>query len=136
MTGCDAPAIAHSGSFSPWPVSTHTTVAPRCSVPAAWSLSSPATLAALAGSANNPSRATRRYDARISRSVTARICPSDSVAADSAFRHDAGLPMRMAVAIVCGSLTTSPRTIGAAPCAWNPNSCGGSTMTPSWRYSE
>ena len=26
--GCEAPAIAHSGSFSPWPVNMHTTVAP------------------------------------------------------------------------------------------------------------
>ena len=33
VTGRAAPAIAHSGSFSPWPVSTHTTVAPAGSDP-------------------------------------------------------------------------------------------------------
>jgi hypothetical protein len=68
--------------------------------------------------------------------VTAAIAPSDAVAAATAFSHDAGFPIRIAVAIVCGSGTGSPRTIGAAPAAWNPNSCGGSVITPSRRYSE
>ena len=36
----------------------------------------------------------------------------------------AGLPMRMAVATVCGSATGLPRTIGAAPAAWKPNMRG------------
>ena len=93
-------------------------------------VSSPATLAAPpARRTSPPARPPVRR--RISRSVTARICPSDSVAAATALPQDAGFPIRMAVAIVCGSFTASPRTIGAAPCAWNPNSWGGSAITPS-----
>ena len=68
--------------------------------------------------------------------MTDAIAPSDSVAARTAWSHDAGLPMRIAVAIVCGSFTGAPSTNGAAPAAWNPNSCGGSWITPSARYSE
>ena len=34
--------------------------------------------------------------------------------------HRAGLPMRMALAIVSGSATGAPRTSGAAPSAWKP----------------
>ena len=51
------PAIAHSGSFRPWPVSTQTTVAPTGSVPSAWRRSRPATLArAAAGTGRHPVR--------------------------------------------------------------------------------
>ena len=59
-TGCAAPEIAHSGSFSPWPVRMHTTVAPAGSVPAACELEQTGDAGRLAGSANRPSRATRR----------------------------------------------------------------------------
>ena len=104
-------------------------------MPSACRCRSPATLAADAGSAKSPSRATRRYAARISRSVTARIAPSDSFAAATAFSHDAGFPIRIAVAIVCGSFTGCPSTIGAAPCAWKPKSRGGSWIMPASRYS-
>ena len=52
--------------------------------------------------------------------MTAVIEPPDSSRARTAPFHDAGLPMRIAVATVCGSATTSPVTIGAAPAAWNP----------------
>jgi hypothetical protein len=58
------------------------------------------------------------------------------VAAAIARSHDAGLPMRIAVAIVFGTFTGSPLTSGAAPAAWKPNSRGGSAMVPSARYSE
>ena len=44
--------------------------------------------------------------------------------------------MRMAEAIVEGCSMGCPRTMGAAPCAWNPNSCGGSAIVPSDRYSR
>ena len=68
--------------------------------------------------------------------MTAPIAPSESLAAATALSQEAGFPMRIAVAIVCGSFTGSPRTIGAAPCAWKPMSLGGSWITPSARYSE
>lgn len=43
--------------------------------------------------------------------------------------------MRMAVAMVCGSLTTSPRTIGALPEAWKPHMRGVCEAMPSAAYS-
>jgi hypothetical protein len=36
----------------------------------------------------------------------------------------AGLPMRIAVAMVSGFATGCPRTIGAAPAAWKPHILG------------
>ena len=68
--------------------------------------------------------------------MTDQMPPPDSRAASMARSQDAGLPIRIAVAIVCGSATGSPVTSGAAPGAWNPNSCGGSAIMPSARYSE
>src|SRR5205085_620457 len=65
---------------------------------------------------------------RISRSVTARIAPSESRAASSACFHEAGLPMRIAVAIVDGFSIGCPLTIGAAPAAWKPNMRGRNVM--------
>ena len=97
----------------------HTTSEPRGSVPSAADCSSPATLAADAGSTNTASRAdSSRYAARISSSVTAANCPPDSSRAVTAAAHDAGAPIRMAVAIVSGWLTGAPCTSGAAPAAW------------------
>ncbi|CAL9312054.1 hypothetical protein SUDANB135_04879 [Streptomyces sp. SudanB135_2055] len=43
--------------------------------------------------------------------------------------------MRMAVAMVDGSLTTSPRTIGALPEAWKPHMRGVLELTASAAYS-
>src|SRR3954466_13530718 len=56
--------------------------------------------------------------------------PSELRAASSARPHEAGLPMRIAVAMVWGSVTGCPVTNGAAPAGWKPNSCGGSGTTP------
>ena len=96
----------------------------------------PATLAALAGSTKTPSsRASSRYAARISRSVTASIAPPDSSRAASACCQDAGLPIRIAVAIVDGLATTCPDTIGAAPAAWKPRIVGRWVAMPSAAYS-
>jgi hypothetical protein len=57
-------------------------------------------------------------------SVTASISPPDSSRAFSACLHEAGLPIRIAVAIVIGCLTGAPVTMGAAPAAWKPNMRG------------
>ena len=46
--------------------------------------------------------------------------PPDSSRAASACFQLAGLPMRMAVAMVSGCSIGWPRTIGAAPAAWKP----------------
>jgi len=53
--------------------------------------------------------------------VTARMSPSDSWITSSAGIQLAGLPMRIAVAIVSGFVTGWPRTMGAAPAAWKPH---------------
>ena len=50
--------------------------------------------------------------------------PPDSSRARFAECQEAGLPMRIAVAMVLGSFTASPRTIGAAPDAWKPHMRG------------
>ena len=50
--------------------------------------------------------------------------------------HEAGLPMRMAVAMVSGFSTTWPSTIGAAPAAWNPNIVGSRVDLPASWYSR
>ena len=49
--------------------------------------------------------------------------------------HDAGLPMRIAVAMVSGEVTGEPCTNGAAPAAWNPHRRGQESLTPSALYS-
>src|SRR5208283_3941559 len=89
---------AVSGSFRPWPVSVHTTTEPGLSIPAPAYLSSPATDAADAGSANTPPLAIKRYAARISESVTMSIIPPDSSRAVVAPFQLAGLPILIAVA--------------------------------------
>jgi len=50
--------------------------------------------------------------------VTLSIRPPDSSRAASAKSQEAGLPMRIAVAMVCGCSTGAPSTIGAEPEAW------------------
>ena len=54
------------------------------------------------------------------------ICAStgNTAASAAAYAARAGLPMRMAVASVSGFSTTRPRTMGAAPAACPPSSCG------------
>jgi hypothetical protein len=61
--------------------------------------------------------------------------PPDSSRAASANFQEAGLPIRIAVAIVEGSLTISPRTMGAEPEAWNPHMRGVCSAIPSAAYS-
>ena len=67
--------------------------------------------------------------------MTASIRPPDSSRAASASVHDAGLPTRIAVAAVSGFSTIAPRTIGAAPSAWNPHICGALEDSSSFLYS-
>ena len=63
-------------------------------------------LAADAGSTKIPSVEDRiRWASRICSSVTDSMQPPDSSRAAIAWSHDAGLPMRMAVAMVSGSST-------------------------------
>ena len=69
-------------------------------------------------------------------SVTESMLPPDSSRAASACFHDAGLPMRIAVAIVDGRATGAPLTIGAEPAAWKPRMTGRREVTPSAAYSE
>ena len=103
--------------------------------PAASSLSRPATPAAEAGSTKTPSRrASSACAARICASVTASKRPSDSLAAISASCQEAGLPMRIAVAMVSGSGNGSPVTSGAAPSAWKPHITGRRVARPSSAY--
>ena len=63
------------------------------------------------------------------------MSPPDSSRAASACCHEAGLPIRMAVAIVCGDSTRTPDTIGAAPAAWKPSIRGRFELVPSAAYS-
>ena len=64
------------------------------------------------------------------------IPPPDSDAADVAPYHDAGLPIRIAVAMVSGFSTGWPRTIGAAPAAWKPIIAGSRVDRPASWYSR
>ena len=76
-------------------------------LPSAFFLIKPAIPAALDGSTKIPSfAATKRYAARISSSVTESINPPDESRASTACCQDAGFPIRIAVAIVSGFLTT------------------------------
>jgi hypothetical protein len=59
-------------------------------------------------------------------SDTARTEPCDAVMAAIASSQRAGLPIRIALAIVSGFGTGSPRTSGAAPSAWKPSIIGAS----------
>ena len=56
------------------------------------------------------------------------------VAAASASFHDAGLPIRIAVAMVSGSGNGSPVTSGAAPAAWKPRIPGLRVARPRSAY--
>ena len=72
----------------------------------------------------------------ISSSVTVSMKPPLSRAAARASSPRAGLPMRMAVAIVSGCSTGWPSTSGAAPAAWKPSIWGRLPLTPASRYSR
>ena len=61
--------------------------------------------------------------------------PPEVSRASIALVHDAGLPIRMAVAMVDGCATGSPVTIGAAPAAWKPRITGRFDVTLSAAYS-
>ena len=50
--------------------------------------------------------------------------------------HDAGRPMRMAVATVSGCSMGWPSTIGAAPAAWKPSIRGSRVTRPASWYSR
>ena len=63
------------------------------------------------------------------------MMPPDSSLAASASSQDAGLPILIAVAIVCGCSTGLPVTIGAAPLAWKPNIRGDRDASPARWYS-
>jgi hypothetical protein len=99
------------------------------------SSSKPAIPAAEAGSTKTPSRAASwRWASRIWASLTAANRPPDSLRAASANFHDAGLPTRMAVALVSGSGNGFPVTSGAAPSAWNPRITGFLVARPRSAY--
>ena len=68
--------------------------------------------------------------------MTAVIAPPDSLAAAVAEYQLAGLPIRMAVAIVSGCSTGWPSTMGAAPAAWNPSIRGSRVDRPAALYSK
>ena len=72
----------------------------------------------------------------MARSVTASMRPPDSSRAVRALVQDAGLPIRIAVAIVLGFSTTAPFTMGAAPAAWKPHILGVRVAVPSSAYSR
>ena len=73
------------------------------------------------GSAKTPSVfANNLYACKISSSDTISISPQDCSAASTAYDQLAGLPMRIAVAIVSGSSITCPFTIAAAHSASKP----------------
>ena len=63
------------------------------------------------------------------------MTPPDTSRASTACSHDAGFPIRIAVAMVSGFFTIFPLTIGAAPAAWKPYICGNFDEIPSARYS-
>ena len=105
--------------------------APAGTSPASCVASRPATEAAEPGSTKTPSWDERkRCASRICSSVTASMRPPDSSRAASACVHEAGLPMRIAVAMVSGSSTGCPSTSGAAPAAWKPHILGGCVAGP------
>ena len=53
--------------------------------------------------------------------MTAEIRPPEASRASTACVHDAGSPIRIAVAMVSGYSIRWPTTSGAAPDAWNPH---------------
>src|SRR5439155_497035 len=66
-------------------------------------------------------------------------CPPPAESCTSSARraafHTTGFPLRIAVATVCGSSTTGPSTIAAAPAAWNTIILGNRAIWPAARYS-
>ena len=113
------PSSAVAVSLSPWPVTVTATVAPAYESPSSRSWSRPATPAAEAGSTKTPSRAGQLalggHDLVVGQRPNR---PPDSAAAASASFQEAGLPIRIAVAMVSGCGNGSPVTSGAAPSAW------------------
>ena len=125
-----------SGSLSPCPVSTLTTV-PVGARPPRRASGGPASPAALAGSQKTPSsRASSPWAASISSSVTLSMAPPDSRAAASAPSRLAGAPILMALATVSGFSKSWPATSGEAPSAWNPSIRGAASEYPASRHSE
>ena len=120
---------AVSGSLSPLPVMTQTTLLWFRRMPPRASFNKPATEAADAGSQKMPSsRAIIVYASRISSSVTESIVPPDSSRALTAFFQLAGLPTRMAEATVSGVSMGCPFTMAAAPSASKPIIFGGAPI--------
>src|ERR687894_534538 len=110
-----------SGSLSPCPVRTLTTVPPGPR-PSRASLRRPAIPAAEAGSQKIPSsRASNSWAASISSSVMLSMRPPDSRTAAKAPSLLAGEPMRIALATVSGLSKLRPATRGEAPSAWKPS---------------
>ena len=94
-----------SVSLSAWPVRMATTTASRSIFPRAVSLRNAASVVADAGSQPMPSRPIIAFASAISSSVTSMTKPLLCWTARSAFFHERGLPMRIAVAAVSGCST-------------------------------
>ncbi len=60
--------------------------------------------------------------------------PREAVIASIASSQRAGLPIRIALAIVSGLAIGCPSTSGAAPAAWKPNSRGATSSSPNPRH--
>ena len=117
------PTSAVSGSLRPLPVTVHTTVEPRLTQPSSTDLQQ-------AGDAGGRRRLDEhpfggrdqvicRQDLLVGRGQEAAV---GLVAAPRPRQvHDAGAPIRIAVAMVSGFFTGSPSTSGAAPAAWVPS---------------
>ena len=101
---------AHCGSLRPCPVTVHTIVAPAGTMPARCALSSPAMLAAEPGSTKMPSVEDRHALALEDLVVghQRRCARRTRREPPSAWAQDAGLPMRIAVAIVSGFVDRVP----------------------------
>ena len=120
------PSSAVAVSLRPWPVTVTTTVLPRTTSPPASSGEQP----------GDPGGRGRLDEDAVARGELAlrgqdlvvadraRTRPPDSSRAASASFHEAGLPIRIAVARVSGSGNGSPVTSGAAPSAWKPRITG------------
>ncbi len=66
----------------------------------------------------------------MSTSSIARMPPFESSTAASAWSSRAGLPMRIAVATVCGCGTGARIASGAAPAAWPASIRGATPLSP------
>ncbi len=128
--GLPAPAIAQSGSFRPWPVRTQTTVLAGREPPVARGAA-----AARPRTPRTPSRRTRpRAPPAGTRTGSPGRSPPRSPRRSpwrpsTARSQDAGLPMRIAVAIVGGVWRSAlPGRSAPRRLAWNPNSAGGPSI--------